>query len=185
MPLPTHARSRLRCAATSLIRCATQWKTGCISSIEGQCSHSSHSSRPPLQPGRMELSSREPARQFSRSRAALALLTPARIPCRNSWPKRCAQCSVRSDVKALVHAHSLLAATRSMRPTCAHVQPPRQSPSQVSEAMLKEARNLSLPGTVHISPPSVVGVSSVGTAADGTILWYNEQSRDATSLRQS
>jgi homoserine kinase len=51
----------------------------------------------------------------------------------------------------------------------------------VSEAMLKEARNQSIPGTVHISPPSAVGVSSIGTAADGTILWYNEQSRDATA----
>lgn len=52
---------------------------------------------------------------------------------------------------------------------------------QVSEAMLTEARNQSIPATVHISAPSALGVSSVGTAADGSILWHNEQSRDATA----
>jgi len=51
----------------------------------------------------------------------------------------------------------------------------------VSEAMLTEARNQSIPATVHISAPSALGVSSVGTAADGSILWHNEQSRDATA----
>ena len=47
----------------------------------------------------------------------------------------------------------------------------------VSEAMLNEARKAGLPGTVHITTPSITGVNSVGTAADGTVLWSMDQSR--------
>jgi homoserine kinase len=47
----------------------------------------------------------------------------------------------------------------------------------VSEAMLNEARKAGLPGTVHIATPSITGVNSVGTAADGTVLWSMDQSR--------
>lgn len=51
--------------------------------------------------------------------------------------------------------------------------------SQVSEAMLETARKNSLPGTVHISTPSANGFSSIGTAADGTVLWSDNVKRDS------
>ena len=53
---------------------------------------------------------------------------------------------------------------------------------QVSEAMLDVARKQSLPGTVHIATPSLAGFNSVGTAADGTVLWAQDQSRDMTMV---
>jgi len=50
----------------------------------------------------------------------------------------------------------------------------------VSEAMLNVARNAGIQGTVHIATPSFAGFNSVGTAADGTMLWSMDQSRDMT-----
>jgi homoserine kinase len=47
----------------------------------------------------------------------------------------------------------------------------------VSEAMVREASGIGVTGTVHISPPSRIGVQSVGTAADGTVLWNAQTSR--------
>ena len=52
----------------------------------------------------------------------------------------------------------------------------------VSEAMLRVARETGISGTVHISPPSFAGFNSVGTAADGTTLWSQDQSRDLLSV---
>ena len=48
----------------------------------------------------------------------------------------------------------------------------------VSEAMLDTARKEGLPGTVHISTPSASGVSSLGIAADNTVLWSENFKRD-------
>ena len=48
----------------------------------------------------------------------------------------------------------------------------------VSEAMLEVARKEGLPGTVHISSPSAVGCSSIGIAADNTVLWSESFKRD-------
>ena len=36
-------------------------------------------------------------------------------------------------------------------------------------------------GTVHISTPSFNGVSSIGTAEDGTVLWSEHRGRDGGS----
>ena len=52
----------------------------------------------------------------------------------------------------------------------------------VSEAMLGAARRSGIAGTVHIATPSFAGFSSVGTAADGTVLWSQDQSRDMTMV---
>jgi len=49
----------------------------------------------------------------------------------------------------------------------------------VSEAMLDVARKEGLPGTVHISAPSYNGFSSIGTAADGSVLWSDNIKRDS------
>ena len=48
----------------------------------------------------------------------------------------------------------------------------------VSEAMLDTARQHGISGTVHISTPSFNGVSSIGTASDGTVLWSEHRGRD-------
>ena len=45
--------------------------------------------------------------------------------------------------------------------------------------MLDEARKQGISGTVHISSPSLTGFNSVGTAADGTVLWSENESRAA------
>jgi len=52
----------------------------------------------------------------------------------------------------------------------------------VSEAMLNVARKAGIAGTVHIATPSFAGFNSVGTAADGTMLWSQEISRDMTMV---
>ena len=52
----------------------------------------------------------------------------------------------------------------------------------VSEAMLRVARQTGISGTVHISPPSFAGFNSVGTAADGTVLWSQDMQRDYHSV---
>ena len=49
----------------------------------------------------------------------------------------------------------------------------------ISEAMLAVADKTGLPGTVHIANPSKMGVSSVGSAADGTVLWSEKFNRSA------
>lgn len=47
----------------------------------------------------------------------------------------------------------------------------------VSEALLEEARKNGISGTVHISTPSFGGLNSVGTTADGAVLWSESQVR--------
>ena len=45
--------------------------------------------------------------------------------------------------------------------------------------MLEVARKENLPGTVHISTPSALGVNSIGLAADGTTLWSENFKRES------
>ena len=52
----------------------------------------------------------------------------------------------------------------------------------VSEAMLDVARKEGLPGTVHISTPSPVGVNSVGIADDNSVLWSENFKRDSSGI---
>ena len=48
----------------------------------------------------------------------------------------------------------------------------------VSESMLRVGREQGISGTVHIATPSLTGFNSVGTAADGTVLWDEGTRRD-------
>jgi len=50
----------------------------------------------------------------------------------------------------------------------------------VSEAMIETGKENDISGTVHISSPSTLGMVSVGTAKDGSILWSESVSRFAT-----